>query len=144
MKRSKEYETEQESFWAGDFGDEYIARNRDKKLISKNIAKFARILSRTRDVGSVIEYGSNIGLNLMAIHQLLPDAELSAAEINEKAVRELKKLNYLREIHHGSVLDLRPERQYDLVFTCGLLIHINPDKIEKLYALLHDLSHIIF
>jgi pseudaminic acid biosynthesis-associated methylase len=140
MKRSKEYETEQESFWAGDFGDEYIARNRDKKLISKNIAKFARILSRTRDVGSVIEYGSNIGLNLMAIHQLLPDAELSAAEINEKAVRELKKLNYLREIHHGSVLDLRPERQYDLVFTCGLLIHINPDKIEKLYALLHDSS----
>ena len=140
MERSKEYETEQESFWAGDFGDEYIARNRDKKLISKNIAKFARILSRTRDVGSVIEYGSNIGLNLMAIHQLLPDAELSAAEINEKAVRELKKLNYLREIHHGSVLDLRPERQYDLVFTCGLLIHINPDKIEKLYALLHDSS----
>lgn len=140
MERTKEYETEQESFWAGAFGAEYIARNQGKNLISKNIAKFARILSRTRDVRSVIEFGSNIGLNLIAIHQLLPDVELSAVEINGKAVKELKKLEYLREIHHSSVLGFRLERQYDLVFTCGLLIHINPDKIEKVYALLHNSS----
>jgi pseudaminic acid biosynthesis-associated methylase len=140
MVGSKEYETEQESFWAGDFGDKYIARNRDKKLISRNIAKFARILSRTRGIKSVIEYGSNIGLNLIAIHQLLPDAELSAVEINGKAINELKKLDYLREIHHLSVLDFRPQRQYDFVFTCGLLIHINPEKIEEVYAVLHNSS----
>ena len=40
------------------------------------MALFARILSRTEKVRSVIEFGANIGLNLHALRLLLPDAKL--------------------------------------------------------------------
>jgi len=39
-------ETAQESFWAGDFGAEYIARNQSADLLAANIAFFSRALQR--------------------------------------------------------------------------------------------------
>ncbi len=85
------YKTEQETFWAGEFGDEYIDRNRGDKLTAANTALFSKIISRTAGVESVIEFGANIDLNLIAIRRLLPDVELTAIEINKKATEQLKK-----------------------------------------------------
>lgn len=34
------YKTEQERFWAGEFGDEYLKRNREADTIVANIAYF--------------------------------------------------------------------------------------------------------
>ena len=65
---------EQEAFWAGEFGDEYIDRNASDRFVAANTHLFERILARTGPVGSVVELGSNIGLNLRALQQLLPDA----------------------------------------------------------------------
>ena len=42
-------------------------------------------------IETVIEFGSNIGINLDAYRTLLPEAHLSAVEINPKAVLELKQ-----------------------------------------------------
>jgi len=70
------FQTPQEEFWAGSFGNEYIDRNQGIHDIAANIALFSKILSRTSKIHSVIEFGSNIGLNLIAIRQLLPMAEL--------------------------------------------------------------------
>jgi spore coat polysaccharide biosynthesis protein SpsF len=38
------YSTPQEDFWAGDFGDEYIKRNRFPGLLAERTAHLARIL----------------------------------------------------------------------------------------------------
>lgn len=40
------YQTPQEDFWAGDFGDEYIKRNRYPGLLAKRTAHFAHILRK--------------------------------------------------------------------------------------------------
>jgi len=100
------YQTEQEQFWAGTFGNEYIDRNKDIYYISSNIALFAKILDKTKQVQSVIEFGANIGLNLLAIKSLLPKAQLSAVEINQNAVAELKKLVKEATVYNQSILDL--------------------------------------
>ena len=84
--------TEQEKFWAETFGDEYIERNSDVINISNNLALFAKIFQNTQPIDSVIEFGSNIGLNLLAINQLLPKTELSAIEINQKAIDKMTKI----------------------------------------------------
>lgn len=89
------YKTEQEKFWAGQFGNEYIDRNPQYEMLISRIALFSKVLAHTRSIRSVIEFGSNIGSNLKAIKQFLPAAELSAIEINEKAVSALKNLNNL-------------------------------------------------
>ena len=61
------FKTEQEAFWAGEFGNEYIQRNQGDALVAANLGLFAKALSMTRGVQSCIEFGANIGLNLKAL-----------------------------------------------------------------------------
>lgn len=135
-----QYKTEQEAFWAGEFGDEYIDRNQGAELVAANLALFAKVLARTREVKSVLEFGSNRGLNLMALRQLLPGSALSAIEINRNAVAELEKFGYLEKIYHSSILDFTPDHQRDLAFIKGVMIHLNPDVLPQTYDLLYQSS----
>lgn len=132
-----DFQTEQEAFWAGEFGDQYIGRNPTSKEMGARLALFAKIIARTSGVESAIELGANIGNNLKMLHQMFPAMELSAVEINEKAVAELRKWGKAR-VFHDSLLDFKPDRQYDLSFVSGVLIHINPEKLSQLYDLLYQ------
>jgi len=128
-----EFSTDQERFWAGEFGNDYIERNSSNTIVASNLALFARILKSTVSLKSIIEFGSNVGLNLLALGKLLPESELHAVEINSNAVQELRKIG-LSKIHHQTIFDFIPARKYDLVFTKGVLIHINPDCLPHLFA----------
>lgn len=137
----KTFKTEQEEFWAGDFGAEYSERNVGDKWIASNISLFSKIFSRTNSVNSLIEFGSNIGLNLKAIKTLLPEIKLSAIEINDAAVEELKSFNQGEiNIYHKSILDFEPDNSWDFVLIKGVLIHINPDKLNDVYSKLYKSS----
>ena len=129
--------TEQEAFWEGDFGNEYTDRNRGSGWVAANVVLFSKVLARTSGIRSVLELGSNIGLNLMAVRQLLPSARLSAVEINEKAATELRANVPDVELHVKSILQFQPETTWDLVFTKGVLIHIDPDGLPAVYDLMH-------
>ena len=132
--------TEQEKFWSGDFGTSYVSRNQGQELIRANTLMFAKILPYLASVETILEFGSNIGLNLMAIKQLLPTAELSAIEINDKAVQELQKWGKVKKVYHQSILEFVPDYQRDFVFTKVVLIHINPEMLPKVYDLLYQSS----
>ncbi len=134
------YKTDQESFWAGEFGNEYIGRNQGEASIASNTALFSKILSSTNSISTIIEFGANIGLNLMAIKRLLPKVELSAIEINEKAVAQLKNEVEDISVYHSSILDFQPDKERDLVLIKGVLIHINPDELQSVYELLYKTS----
>ncbi len=129
--------TEQEAFWKGSFGNDYTDRNRGPGLAAANAAFFSRILARTRNVRCILELGSNCGLNLMALRQLLPGAQLSAVEINERAAAELLANLGSVDLHCTSIFDFQPCTTWDLVFTKGVLIHINPDKLPAVYDLMY-------
>lgn len=131
--------TEQESFWAGEFGDSYTQRNIGAQWVASNLSLFAKALSKTENVRSVLELGANLGLNLRALRQLLPQAKLSAVEINARAVAELKQLGDIA-VHHTSILDFHPPKRSDLVLIKGVLIHLNPDKLPEVYDLMHAAS----
>jgi len=135
-----EFKTNQEEFWAGDFGNDYTARNRGADWIACNTALFAKILSRTEPIRTVIEFGANIGLNLQAIRQLLPSVELSAVEINRKAVDELRQLDHVK-VYPKSILEFSPDYSRDLVLVKGVLIHIHPDSLPRVYDLLYETSN---
>lgn len=134
------YKTEQEHFWSGEFGDNYIKRNKNLKIISSNIALFSKILSRVNKVESVLEFGANIGLNLKAIQKLIPNADFSAIEINEKAVYELNNHQWISNVYHQSLLDFNVDYQRDFVFIKTVLIHINPEYLSNVYELLYQSS----
>lgn len=133
------YRTDQEKFWSGEFGDDYIERNKGEASIASNTALFSKILGSTNSISNVIEFGANIGLNLEAIKRLLPEADLSAIEINGKAVAQLKERGNIN-VYHSSILDFRPVEEFDLVLIKGVLIHIDPDELQNVYELLFKTS----
>lgn len=132
------YKTEQENFWAGDFGNEYIKRNRGEEFLSSKIAIFRDVLKYEK-IESCLEFGANIGLNLQAVKLLMPNVKLSAIEINPKAVEELKIQKNI-EVFAQSILEFESDRLWELTFVSGVLIHINPDMLKTVYASLYKHS----
>ena len=136
-----DFQTDQEKFWAGEFGDLYANRNRGEEFLGSQINYFSKIFESMQPIKSVMEFGANIGENLKAIQLLSPKAKLSAVEINIQAVKELKKwAKNSVKVYAQSILDFKPDHKSDFVFTKGVLIHMNPEKLDKVYQLLYNTS----
>ena len=144
MTKENNTRTEQEIFWAGDFGSDYINRNKGDEAVASNIALFSRALDRCDRINSAIELGANIGLNLVALKLLYPDQMQSAVEINHDAVKELHQNLPDCKIYEQSILEIDTnnisEEGVDLVFIRGVLIHISPDALDEVYEKLYKLS----
>jgi spore coat polysaccharide biosynthesis protein SpsF len=130
------YSTEQEEFWAGTFGDEYTRRNYDSKILASYSAMWSRILRRTEQIDTALELGCNIGLNLRALAALLPGVRLHAVEINPGAAREARTTG--ADVVEDSILEFKPRQSWDLVLIAGVLIHIDPDRLNEVYDLLYS------
>lgn len=128
-----DYSTEQEQFWAGAFGTDYISRNQGDALLASNLDFFSKALRNTRGIQTCIEFGANIGMNLKALKFLHPDLQQYAIEINADAVKQLEDVIPVENINHTSILEFQPNNQCDLVLIKGVLIHINPDMLPQVY-----------
>ncbi len=135
----EKFKTDQEKFWAGDFGDEYTQRNQNKQLFAANLALFSKILSRTKNVKSVIEFGANIGINLQAIRNLIPEVKLAAVEINTRACKQLSLMNNIK-VYNQSISDFESKSVCDFVLLKGVLIHLNPSELSQVYDLMYRSS----
>lgn len=132
-----QFTTEQELFWAGSFGTEYVSRNSD--YLAQKIRFFSKVLDKTQNVHSAIEFGANIGLNLRAINTIAPDMQLCGIEINKDAHSKLKDVPNVEAIN-GSILNFTPLRKFNLSMYLGVLIHINPDFLPQAYKIAYDSS----
>ena len=131
------FKTEQESFWAGEFGTAYIDRNKGDQLLAANLDFFSKALRGTRDLHSCIEFGANIGMNLRALKLLHPGLEQHGIEINADAAKQLGALISTDHVFEGSIFDYRPVQIFDLVLIKGVLIHINPAELPTVYDQLY-------
>lgn len=135
------FKTEQEEFWAGDFGSEYVKRNQGANWIASNTALFSKALQKTSGVKSCIEFGSNIGLNLKALKILFPEQNQYAVEINSDAVNELATFLPKENIFHQSILNFDVDLTVDLSLIKGVLIHIDPEYLPQVYEQLYRCSN---
>lgn len=137
---SSKFNSPQEEFWAGEFGDTYISRNESENLLSSNIAFFADIFSSLDELPtSVMELGANIGMNIRAMQKLLPEARFTGVEINKLASKILSETKC--EVIQSSILDVVTSKKYDLVFTKGVLIHLLPDQLISTYKKMYEWSN---
>ena len=130
------YKTEQEKFWQGSFGDRYILRNKNNQLIKNNFFLFKKIFLKYFKINNLIEFGPNVGLNIRALIKLLKLKSTTAVEINKKACLELKDIKNVNVINE-SIINFSPKKKYDLVLVKGILIHINPNKLKKVYETIY-------
>lgn len=138
--------TEQEEFWAGEFGDEYTARNqidwRSRYFFWSKVMK--KIGAR-----SVYELGCNSGWNLSCISKVnitttveyFDDLGCSASwkneqdaptfpvvyghDVNENAIKQA----HIAGLTNTRLMDL--ECIAELAFTAGVLIHVAPDHLKN-------------
>jgi pseudaminic acid biosynthesis-associated methylase len=135
-----QFKTEQEKFWAGEFGTEYIQRNQGDALLASNLDFFCKALSATHGIKNSIEFGANIGMNLRALKLLYPNMDLHGIEINVDAAEQLAQVIPLLNVNQCSILDFTPSQTWDLVLIKGVLIHINPDELPQVYDKLVESS----
>lgn len=133
MDESKNYRTSQESFWAGEFGDDYSNRNSSDQLLASNIRMFSTALRTAGAISSCLEIGANIGMNLAALRMLYPNLAIKAIEINPAAAQILSQRIGPENVHTASVLDYAGTEVFDLVLVKGVLIHINPEMLPIVY-----------
>lgn len=131
--------TEQMEKWAGEFGREYTDRNalsleEMEALYKKNYGmtrtelneRFLKEMDRTI---RILEVGSNIGNQLLCL-QRVGFRNLYGVELQNYAVEFSKSRTRNINIIEGSAFDIPYKNGYfDLVFTAGVLIHINPSDI---------------
>lgn len=127
-----------EAFWAGEFGGDYMRRNRDPRIRARALAFLARVLARAGRIGSVIEFGANVGYNLDACRSLMPWAPQAAVEIHPDACNALRDGE--REVFEMPLSRWTDTRRWDLVICKGLLIHIPPAELPAAYDAIYRAS----
>jgi spore coat polysaccharide biosynthesis protein SpsF len=138
---TKSHVTPQEAFWAGEFGSEYIGRNDSAAMVATNLNTFRKALKYAKmDIKSALEIGANIGMNLKALQLLYPGIHLKAVEINRDAAKRLVNLIGESNVFEGSIFDYPNHEKVDLAMAKGVLIHINPDKLQGVYEMLYKAS----
>ena len=134
------FRTEQEKFWAGAFGDEYINRNKSEEYLASNLNFFSKAFNQIGRPNSLIEFGANVGMNLRAIKLLFPKTNLFGIEINKTASEELAEYLGKENVFNGSILDYLPNQKFEVSLIKGVLIHINPEMLNEVYSKLYDSS----
>ena len=127
--------TRQLDAWTGHFGDDYVDRNDDTEWrVEAGTRAFQRMLDGC-EVNSVLEVGSNIGLNLGYLNNIFDrSVDLYAVEPNRKAYSRLlsKWGGRLKEAWNCTAFEMPlDDSSIDMVFTAGVLIHVAPDDLGR-------------
>ena len=131
---------DQELFWKGNFGDDYAERNVGVEFVAAKIDMFSKALKVANNINSIIELGSNRGLNANALKAILPSSHYTGIEIGSKAFSLLKKNPNVDDCHHLSIHEFETDKKFDLAMIAGVMIHLNPETLPDVYKLLASLS----
>ena len=135
------FHSAQEQYWAQEAAQAYIARNSsfDHSLGSQ---AWATMLARAdQPIRSFLECGCNIGRNVSQLALARPDARPSVIEISAPAFDFVNRQHDLVHAFNGPILDADlPAASFDLVFTMGVLIHIQPDQLLQTMARMYAWS----
>lgn len=120
-------QSDTEAFWANDFGNKYLDRNRVNWHM--RVPFWGRMADMFPDANSALEVGCNAGWNLRALQVCRPKWRLVGIDINERAVEEAQAAGVLARVGSAELSAQDYAGHSDIVFTAGLLIHIAPEQL---------------
>jgi len=144
-----ELNSEQRKIWEGNFGDQYIDRNMTLNSVNEKLFEDMGInledlityfFSDIDRNSSILELGCNVGLNL-SILKKMGFKKLFGVEINKKAYEIAQQTHPDIKFFNSSIEEFQPNQKFDLVFTAGVLIHINPELIPSIISKIIDLTN---
>ena len=136
--------TDQTREWTGSFGREYTDRNTFAPaeldaLYDRNYGITRRALNRRFLEGiprcaHILEVGCNVGNQLLVLQEM-GFTNLYGIEIQSYALELARSRVPDVKFTQASVLAIPyPDQNFDLVFTCGVLIHIAPTDVPVALA----------
>ena len=132
---------EQQNFWAEKYALEYIEKNKNFNA-ELGIEGWAKMLEKAEGIKTVLECGCNIGRNIQFLNSVLPNAKKAIIEISKPAFDFVTDTFEINKSFNGPILKSNFEdKSFDLVFTCGVMIHIHPDDLLANMKKLYDLSN---
>jgi pseudaminic acid biosynthesis-associated methylase len=131
--------TNQTQQWSSEFGKEYTDRNPhtietmdglyNKQFGLTRTELNVRFLSNLDRSIKILEVGSNVGTQLQGLQEIGFE-NLYGIELQTYAVEISKQNTKNINLIQGSAFDIPfKDSFFDLVFTSGVLIHINPDDL---------------
>jgi len=136
VKKMTEPRNKRIKHWAGSFGDDYILRNEFSQDKIDQITRAFKKIIGSLNLNSILEVGSNVGNNLVAIDRIFySKPDIYAIEPNKTAYQRLIDGSTPANIKQAWNCDAfnipLGDDAVDLVFTCGVLIHIHPDDLSQ-------------
>jgi len=120
--------SKQLNIWKSEFGIEYTDRN---IIVSESRLKAFKIMIDDLEINKILEIGCNVGHNLITLSKI-GCFELIGIEPLKYAVLKGRLLSNLISILEGDVYKIPfIDGYFDLVFTCGVLIHISLKNLFK-------------
>ena len=121
--------------WSSDFGNDYTNRN---QVDWRKRMPFWKMIEERTGARSYFEMGCNAGWNLSAIKRQFPDVTVVGNDINTQACHQAQ----LAGLPVINMLDFTEHVQgkFELVFTAGVLIHIEPEHLQEVMQALIDKS----
>jgi pseudaminic acid biosynthesis-associated methylase len=118
-----------EALWAGEFGDDYVVRNR---AAGDGRRPFWEARVAALGFGSALEVGCNVGGNLIWLAELLGPGHVAGVDVNERALEILRERVPGIDVRRATARSLPfEEGAFDLTFTTGVLIHQPPEDLPQ-------------
>lgn len=130
--------------WAGEYGEKWTRRNemdvddidklyKDRFGISR-IELLDRFFGRLDRSARILEVGANTGTQLLCLREL-GFKNLYGIDIQREAVERAHEERPSLDIIGGNLFNIPfKDDFFDLVFTCGVLIHIPDSKLDQAMA----------
>jgi len=141
MDKVNKLNSQQRKFWLGEFGSSYLERNltldnvderykQETGITRKQI--FNQFFQKINKNSKILELGCNVGLNLLILKNMgftnLYGLELSKSAL-QIASKNMPDITFI----HSSIEEYNPKgMMFDLVFTVGVLIHIDPKALRSI------------
>jgi pseudaminic acid biosynthesis-associated methylase len=118
-----------EGLWSGDFGDDYVERNR---AASEGRRPFWEHVLGKIEATSALEIGCNVGGNMRWLAGLLGAENVAGVDVNERALEVVRSEIPGVDARVASARELPfADDSFDLVFTTGVLIHQSPEELPR-------------
>ncbi len=140
----------QKEFWLSEFANSYMNRNSNIDYVNNNYKEktglteeevFIEFFSDLDKDLKILEVGCNVGVKISML-QKMGFTNLTGLELNKNAY-EIAKKNYPDiEFINSDIEEYETDKKYDLVYTCGVLIHLNPAIISNVVKKIFSLSKI--
>jgi len=92
------------------------------------------------DISSYLDCGSNIGRNISFLKKILPKATANIIELAKEPYDKCLADFQIEKSFLGPIKDANFDDKFELVFTNGVLIHVNPDDLLESMSRIFQMS----